>query len=153
MRFDKQDQDWPIRPWIMAGIGAVGGLVIHLLPDHLVGSNGTIILWRQAATTFTAVAVLALVLTIEPRRWWWAVAFALGWGAVISMVGWFTAQYNHLGDIFEFPFWSGILAVLIAAPLFQTIRDEGAWRFPYAWVARPPATPGMGVSPAPLTCR
>ena len=136
MRFDKQDQDWPIRPWIMAGIGAVGGLVIHLLTDHLVGSNGTIILWRQAATTFTAVAVLALVLTIEPRRWWWAVAFALGWGAVISMVGWFTAQYNHHSTIFEFPFWSGILAVLIAAPLFETIRDEGGWRFPYARLHR-----------------
>nr|MBA2771538.1 DUF4153 domain-containing protein [Sphingomonas sp.] len=26
---------------------------------------------------------------------------------------------------------SGIFAVLIAAPLFQTVRDEGAWRFPY----------------------
>lgn len=136
MRFDKQDQDWPIRPWIMAGVGAVGGLVIHLLTDHLIASNGTIILWRQAATTFTAVAVLALVLTIEPRRWWWAVAFALGWGAVISMVGWFTAQYNHHSTIFEFPFWSGILAILIAAPLFETIRDEGGWRFPYARLHR-----------------
>lgn len=136
MRFDKQDQDWPIRPWIMAGVGALGGLVIHLLTDHLYGVNGTISLWRQAATTFTAVAVLALVLTIEPRRWWWAVIFALGWGVVISMVGWFTAQYNHHSTIFEFPFWSGILAVLIAAPLFQTIRDEGAWRFPYARLHR-----------------
>jgi hypothetical protein len=136
MRFDKQDQDWPVRPWIMAGIGAIGGLVIHLLTDRLFGTNGTIILWRQAVTTFTAVAVLALVLTIEPRRWWWAIAFALGWGAVISMVGWFTAQYNHHSTIFEFPFWSGILAVLIAAPLFQTIRDEGGWQFPYARLHR-----------------
>lgn len=136
MRFDKQDQDWPIRPWIMAGIGALGGLAIHLLTDRLYGSNGTISLWRQAATTFTAVAVLSFVLTVELRRWWWAIAFALGWGAAISMVGWFTAQYNHYPTIFEFPFWSGILAVLIAAPLFQTIRDEGAWQFPYARLHR-----------------
>jgi hypothetical protein len=26
--------------------------------------------------------------------------------------------------------------VLIAAPLFQTIRDEGGWRFPYARLHR-----------------
>ena len=39
-------------------------------------------------------------------------------------------------EIMEFPFLSGILAVLIAAPLFQTARDEGAWRFPYARLHR-----------------
>jgi hypothetical protein len=52
------------------------------------------------------------------------------------LVGWFTAQYNQVPDIFEFPFFSGVLAVLVAAPLFQTIRDEGAWRFPYARLHR-----------------
>jgi hypothetical protein len=136
MRFDNQDLDWPNRPWIMAGIGALGGLLIHLLTDDLFDSNGAISLWRQATTTFTAVAILSFVLTVELRRWRWAIAFALGWGAVISLVGWFTAQYNHYATIFEFPFWSGVLAVLIAAPLFQTIRDEGAWRFPYARLHR-----------------
>ena len=55
---------------------------------------------------------------------------------MVALVGWFTAQYNHIGDIFEFPFLSGMLAVLIAAPLFQTVRDEGAWRFPYARLHR-----------------
>jgi hypothetical protein len=55
---------------------------------------------------------------------------------VIALVGWFTAQYNRVPEIFEFPFFSGILAVLIAAPLFQTNRDEGAWRFPYARLHR-----------------
>ena len=55
---------------------------------------------------------------------------------MIALVGWFTARYNQIPNIFEFPFLSGILAVLIAAPLFQTIRDEGAWRFPYARLHR-----------------
>jgi hypothetical protein len=135
MRFDEQDRDWPSRPWIMAAIGAAGALIIHLLT---VGHNYSTPLpvWKQAATTFTAVAVLSFLLTVELRRWIWAIAFALGWGVSIALVGWFTAQYNHVPDIFEFPFWSGILAVLIAAPLFQTIRDEGAWRFPYARLHR-----------------
>ncbi|MDP9422594.1 MAG: DUF4153 domain-containing protein, partial [Pseudomonadota bacterium] len=48
----------------------------------------------------------------------------------------FTAQYNQNPEIFEFPFLSGILAVMIAAPLIQTIRDEGGWRFPYARLHR-----------------
>lgn len=136
MRFDEQDRDWPLRPWIMAAIGAVGGLIVHLLTDRA-GDYGTPFpLWKQAATCFTAIAVLSFLLTVELRRWTWAIAFALGWGVVIALIGWFTAQYNQVPDLFEFPFWSGILAVLIAAPLFQTVRDEGAWSFPYARLHR-----------------
>jgi hypothetical protein len=92
--------------------------------------------WKQAASAFTVIAVVSFLLTVELRRWSWSIAFAVGWGAVIALVGWFTAQYNRVPEIFEFPFFSAILAVLIAAPLFQTIRDEGAWRFPYARLHR-----------------
>ena len=134
-RFDVEDREWPLRPWIMAGIGALGGLIIHLLTDRT-DYNIPFPVWKQAATCFTAIAVLSFLLTVELRRWTWAIAFGLGWGVVIALIGWFTAQYNFFGDIFEFPFWSGILAVLIAAPLFQTVRDEGAWRFPYARLHR-----------------
>jgi hypothetical protein len=135
-RFDSEDRDWPARPWIMAAIGAVGGLIIHLLTDGHTGYRDTFPVWKQAATAFTVVATIAFLLTAELRRWTWAIAFALGWGAVIALVGWYTAQYNRNGEIMEFPFLSGILAVLIAAPLFQTVRDEGAWRFPYPRVHR-----------------
>lgn len=135
-RFDSEDRDWPLRPWIMAGIGALGGLVIHLLTDRGGDYSAPFPIWKQAATCFTAIAVLSFLLTVELRRWTWSIAFAAGWGTVIALIGWFTAQYNRIGDIFEFPFWAGILAVLIAAPLFQTIRDEGAWRFPYARLHR-----------------
>ncbi|HXG80816.1 MAG TPA: DUF4153 domain-containing protein [Sphingomicrobium sp.] len=134
-RFDEQDVDWPQRPWIMAAIGALGGLIVHLLTDDYSYSTPMPV-WKQAATAFTVVATISFLLTVELRRWTWAVAFAVGWGAVIALVGWFTAQYNRNGEIMEFPFLSGILAVLIAAPLFQTIRDEGAWRFPYARLHR-----------------
>lgn len=134
-RFDEQDRDWPLRPWIMAAIGAIGGLIVHLLTDKASYSD-PLPIWKQAATSFTVIAVISFLLTVELRRWTWSIAFAVGWGAVIALVGWFTAQYNQVPDIFEFPFLSGILAVLVAAPLFQTIRDEGAWRFPYARLHR-----------------
>jgi len=134
-RFDSEDRDWPARPWIMALVGAVGGLIVHFLTDRA-HYDDPFPVWRQAATAFTVIATVSFILTVELRRWTWAIMFALGWGAVIALVGWFTAQYNQVPEIFEFPFFSGILAVLIAAPLFQTIRDEGAWRFPYARVHR-----------------
>ena len=133
-RFDAEDRDWPVRPWILAAIGAVGGLIVHFLTDHHYGDPFPV--WKQAATSFTAIAVVSFLLTVELRRWTWSIAFSVGWGAVIALIGWFTAQYNQVPDIFEFPFFSGILAVLVAAPLFQTIRDEGAWRFPYARLHR-----------------
>jgi len=134
-RYDQQDAAWPARPWIMAVVGAIGGLVIHFLTDrHSYAMPFPV--WKQAATSFTAIAVVSFLLTVELRRWTWSIAFAAGWGSVIALIGWFTAQYNQVGDILEFPFFSGILAVLIAAPLFQTIRDEGAWRFPYARLHR-----------------
>jgi len=119
----------------MAAIGAVGGLVVHLLTDRY-GYSNPMPVWKQAASAFTVIAVVSFLLTVELRRWTWSIFFAVGWGAVIALVGWFTAQYNRVPEIFEFPFFSGILAVLIAAPLFQTIRDEGAWRFPYARLHR-----------------
>src|SRR5688500_2609457 len=134
-RFDSEDQAWPRRPWMMAAIGAIGGLIVNLLTERY-GYSNPMPVWQQAATAFTVVATIAFLLTVELRRWTWAIGFALGWGAVIALIGSFTAQYNRNGEIMEFPFLSGILAVLVAAPLFQTVRDEGGWRFPYARLHR-----------------
>lgn len=128
-RLDAQTEDWPLRPWIMAAICAVGGLLIHFLTDHSFAEP--LSPERQAGATFVAVATLSFVLTVERLRWVWAVAFALGWGLVTAFVGWFSASYDRAGEIFQWPFFAGIFAVLLAAPLFQTARDEGAWRFPY----------------------
>ena len=59
--------------------------------------------WRQAGATFVVIATVRFVLTVEQRRWLWSLYFALGWGAVIALVGWFTASYNHKPTIFELP--------------------------------------------------
>lgn len=131
MRHDDVAEDWPMRPWIMAAICAVAGLLFNWLTNFSYASGGAPPL-RQAGATFVAIAAVSFVLTAEQRRWTWALAFALGWGAVIALVGWFSASYNLRPTIFEWPFLSGVFAVLLAAPLFQTVRDEGGWRFPYA---------------------
>ena len=129
LRQDETNEGWPLRPWIMAGICAVAGLLFHLLTDHR--WQDPLAAWRQAGATFVVIATVGFVLTVEQRRWLWSLYFALGWGVVIALVGWFTAGYNHKPTIFEWPFLSGIFAVLLAAPLFQTMRDEGARKLPY----------------------
>jgi hypothetical protein len=134
-RLDERTDAWPMRPWIMAAIGAAGGLIFHLLTDRHTWAEA-IPIWRQAAATFVAVATISFLVTVEKRRWLWAAGFAAGWGVVVALVGWFTARYNVHPTIFEWPYLSGLFAVMLAAPLFQTIRDEGAWRFPYSRVHR-----------------
>jgi hypothetical protein len=130
LRHDTDTDSWPLRPWIMAAICAVGGVIFHSLTDHHYPDGVPAL--RQAAATSVAIATVSFVMTVEQRRWLWSLAFAAGWGAVVALVGWFTAGYNSNPTIFEWPFLSGVFAVLLAAPLFQTVRDEGAWRFPYA---------------------
>ena len=128
-RLDERTEAWPLRPWIMAGICAAAGLLFHFLIDH--HWTGGVPVWKQAAATFVVIATVSFVLTVERLRWTWTVGFAVGWGLVLALIGWFTARYNYDATIFEWPYLSGVFAVLLAAPLFQTVRDEGAWRFPY----------------------
>lgn len=141
-RLDERTDAWPLRPWIMAAPGAAGGLIFHLLTDTH-NYIESLAVWRQAAATFVGVATISFLVTVEKRRWRWAAGFAAGWGAVIALVGWFTARYNYHSTIFEWPYLSGLFAVMLAAPLFQTIRDEGAWRFPYARLHRHAWTDGV----------
>jgi hypothetical protein len=128
-RLDTQTEEWPLRPWIMAAICSVAALIFYSLTDYRDPSELTPA--RQAGATFIVIATLAFVVTVERPRWLWSLAFAVGWGLVVALVGWFSAGYNRQGELFEWPFFSALFAVIVAAPLFQTVRDEGAWRFPY----------------------
>lgn len=128
-RLDDSDPPWPLRPWIMALVGTIAGLIFHLLIDRSQNAPG-----RDALAAFVAVATVVFLLGVERRRWHWAAGFALVWGAVIGLIAWHSAGYNVGGSPFEWPFWSGMLAVLVATPLFQTRRDVAPdWRFWKLW--------------------
>ena len=129
LRLDARDAPWPLRPWIMAAICAIAGLLFQWLASFNNSPGYTPA--RGALATAILIGTGAFVLTVEQRRWWWALAFAVGWGAVIGFVGLSTGRYGADPTLFEWPFFSGVVAVLIAAPLFQTARDEGGWRFPH----------------------
>ena len=131
-RLDGSDPPWPLRPWIMAAICAAAGLIFHLLVDR--SYDDPLAPWRSALATAVAVATLVFVLGVELRRWHWALGFALLWGAILGLIAWQTAAYNLQGNPVEWPFWSGMLAVLVATPLFQTRRDVAPdWRFWKLW--------------------
>jgi len=121
---------WPMRPWIMAAVGAIAGLVFWFLVDMPGAGDPPAI--RQAAAAFVIVATGSLLMTADRLRLGWAAAFALVWGAIIGMIGFYTATYNFGGEIVEFPFLSALLAVGIAGPLFQVVRDRGRPELPYA---------------------
>ncbi|WP_245836421.1 DUF4153 domain-containing protein [Sphingopyxis indica] len=136
-RLDAADAPWPLRPWIMAAICAVAGLIFHHLIDRAWDAPDAP--GRNALAAFVAVATIVFVLGVELRRWHWAAGFALLWGAVIGLITWHSAGYNASHSPVEWSFWSGILAVLVATPLFQTRRDVAPdwrfwtlWRMPYA---------------------
>jgi hypothetical protein len=126
LRLDARDEPWPTRPWIMAALCAVAGLLFWLLvgEDADPGRTG------GAIASGLAVSTVAFVLTVEARRWAWALGFAVGWGAVIGLIAYVNTSYGRVPTIFEWPFFAGIFAVLLAAPLFQSLRDHGSWRFP-----------------------
>lgn len=135
-RLDDSDPPWPLRPWIMAAICSAAGLAFHVLISH--PYDDPLSQWRSALATAVAVAAVVFVLGVELRRWHWALGFALGWGTILGLVAWQTAAYNLQGSPIEWPFWSGMLAVLVATPLFQTRRDVAPdgrfwklWTMPY----------------------
>lgn len=126
------------RPLILAGLGLVAGLVVHLI----LGPG-----FRDNLTTLQASSVTGMVLvagltgfTLERRRWWWSLLFA----AALAVVGALVVAWNGTPEDWSvgegWRMVSLLLAVAVAAPLFQAARDEGARRFPYesvhdhAWI-------------------
>ncbi|HEV2599455.1 DUF4153 domain-containing protein [Sphingopyxis sp.] len=135
-RLDDNDPPWPLRPWIMAAICAVAGLLFHMFVDREYVMEPAPLL--DALAAFVAFSAIVFVLGVEQRRWLWALGFALLWGAVMGLITWHSAGYNLGGSPIEWPFWSGVLAVLVATPLFQTRRDVAPdrrfwklWQMPY----------------------
>jgi Domain of unknown function (DUF4153) len=131
-RHNAENDAWPIRPWLYAIIGALGLLLVDRLLDWDYEGNSTgPSLWQEVLSAGIIVAGLAFIVTAERKRLNWAIIFAIAAGLVMMFVGWFTGSYNKGRELAEFPFLAGLFGCLVAAPLFQVVRDEGGWRFPY----------------------
>ena len=131
-RIDVRDIPWAARPWIMAMVGTAAGWIFWWAVTSADQSGQDMALSRgwSVTATFVAVAAISFIMTVELRRLHWATGFALFWGAIIAFVGWSSLGYNRGFELVSLSFLASIFAVLLAAPLFQTARDEGGWRFP-----------------------
>ncbi len=123
------ENGWAARPLILAGLGLVAGFVVHCILGPGFHNNLTTL---QASSVTGVVFVAGLAgFTLERRLWWWSLLFA----AALALVGALVVAWNGTPEDWSvgegWRMVSLLLAVAVAAPLFQAARDEGARRFPY----------------------
>lgn len=131
---DSERADWNVRPWLLAAMGAFTGAIIHLILGDDNFRPELLSALKTASVAFVGSLAILTGFTLERERWQWSIIFAFIAALAIGPI----LYWNGAPDQ-----WSGgdgwrvvciFLSVAIAAPLFQTARDQGARRFPYAEV-------------------
>lgn len=139
MTADALDHDpWPKRAIYLLLLGAVLGLVF----DGLIGDPQqawTTDVFRLSGAFFVLVSGIVFALTLERLRWLWSVAFAAAAGLVVASVYYWNGSPDGWRAGQEWQLIAALLAIFIAAPLFQSSRDAGRWNpdypavYGYAW--------------------
>ena len=120
--------EWPLRPWALATLLGVAGLLVHLASDW---DYGEMVPWRAALTGFVFFGPLALAFTLDRADWKQPLAFALIVGTVMAGIAWRVASAE---DRFaDEGYWlaSGVVAIVLALPLFQAGFHKLRWRTDY----------------------
>lgn len=118
--------DWALRPWMIAGVLAIAGAVLHFATD-VYGD----VPWRAAIAAFALFGGLAFAFAVDEGRELRAALFALVGGLVMAGIAWRTVS---AGDGYSDAwFWvaAGVLALALALPLFQAGFLEDRWRTSY----------------------
>src|SRR6187551_955287 len=82
--------DWPLRPWLLAGLLGLAGLLIHLLTHE---NND--VPWQVAGAAFFFFGSLAAAFTVERQRWREPAAFAVVAGLVMAGLAWRAVRYGE----------------------------------------------------------
>ena len=114
---------WPERALILAGLGALCGVLLHQLT---VGGRSDD---NAAAVAFVAVFGAVLAFSLERLRWSWSLIFAAGGALVAAFVTWWNGQPDGWSADEGYQLLAALAAVAIAVPLFQAARDEGRPHF------------------------
>lgn len=123
------EPDWPLRPWLLAGILGLGGLAVWLASDQ---DGGTLEPWRAALTALAFFGTIAAGLTLERDRWLHAALFSAGVGTVMAGIAWRVAGAEHHYDAAGYWLASGVVSALLAVPLFQAEFHRHRWKTSYA---------------------
>jgi Domain of unknown function (DUF4153) len=131
----QSDGGWRLRPAILAALGLVAAIVVQQLGDpdrtSYVGYQ-QLPMWRIALALAAGTGAVAFGFALERVRILWTIGFALLIALVTGGIYYECGGGNGWNWFGDWRYGSLFLAIAIAVPLFQTARDEGVWRFPYA---------------------
>lgn len=128
------EANWPLRAWVLAAMGAAGGLAIyHLVKDTGDGWGAAL---RQAAACFIFVGAIIFGHGWERGRTLSAAITAVAGAAIIALVFlWNGSDMNSWSSGEGWRLLAAAVAVFILVPLVQAWRASGADR-PATWSAQ-----------------
>ncbi len=111
---DLHAHDWPLRPWLLAALLGLAGLLIHFAirahtDDPL----------RMALAAFLFFGPLSAALSLERARWKEVAIFAGAAGLVMAGLAWRAVGIGDHAPDAAYGFGAGVIATLLALPLFQ----------------------------------
>jgi hypothetical protein len=119
--------DWPLRPWLLAGLCGLAGLLIHLITQ---GNDD--VPWQMAAAAFLFFGAIAAAFTVERDRWKEPAVFAVSVGVVMAGLAWRAVQYGEYLPDEQYGFAAGVVATALALPLFQAGFHRRRFATPYS---------------------
>jgi hypothetical protein len=123
---DDTGSDWPLRPWLLAGMLGLAGLLIWLVTD---GKDDDPV--RMAGAAFLFFGPMAAAFSLERDSWKEAAIFALIAGLVMAGLAWRAVSGQELYADEEYGFAAGVVATVIALPLFQSGFHRTRFATPY----------------------
>jgi hypothetical protein len=123
---DEGGHDWPLRPWLLAGLLGLAGLLIWLVTK---GHDDDPV--RMAGAAFLFFGPLSAAFSLERDKWKEAAIFALGAGLVMAGLAWRAVNGQELYADGEYGFAAGVVATVIALPLFQSGFHRTRFATPY----------------------
>lgn len=118
--------DWAERPWILAGLLGLAGLLIWLATD---GTNNDS--ERIAAAAFLFFGSICAAFSLERDRWKEAAAFGLLAGLVMAGLAWRAVGAGDRYADEQYGFAAGVLAAILSLPLFQAGFHRLRFNTPY----------------------
>ncbi|MEO6387833.1 MAG: DUF4153 domain-containing protein [Croceibacterium sp.] len=121
--------DWALRPWLLAGLLGLAGLLIHLVThEH------SEVPWQMATAAFLFFGAIAAAFTLDEQRWKQPALFALVIGLVMAGLAWRAVRYGDSVPDEQYGFAAGVVATALALPLFQAGFLKTRLRTPYGEV-------------------
>src|SRR6478609_795102 len=87
---ERSEAEWPLRPWLLAALFGLAGLLIHFATD-----DNENVAWRVAVAAFVFFGAIAAAFTLEQERWKAPSLFAAIIGSVMAGLTWRAVQYGE----------------------------------------------------------